>query len=248
MLLRTASNEASAILRHRDVISSGPMAALTVDAFRNVPPEKGGPSEGVASRLDFRIRIVTEHATVMDSPLEAMVGTGIVAGTHGPERPFLAVPAHRKLEELAVGRVVEVGSHPVAGTHHKMDLLLHHVHFLAAVPELVAPLEVTAVPLKHGVVALGGRVVVGVVPGPVFNRLLGPHSIEGAAHPRMLVGLVDVRMAGPTGIGAEVAGVIPGYEKRFRSLTGMPEGGAENEGLESAGTGPGRTSKPPVSE
>ena len=76
MLVRTASNETFGLLRHGDMVPPRPVAALTVDAFRNLPSEKGGPSEGIASRFDFRIGVVTKHATVMDSPLESMGGNG----------------------------------------------------------------------------------------------------------------------------------------------------------------------------
>ena len=61
------------LFRYGDMVLPGPVAALTIDAFRDLPLEKRGPAEGVASGFDLRIRVVTEHATVMDS----------CAGIHG---------------------------------------------------------------------------------------------------------------------------------------------------------------------
>jgi hypothetical protein len=95
------------------VVASGPVAALTVDAFDEAAGEPRAAVPSIGSGFDLGVPGVAEQAAVIHLAGEAGVVGAVVAGTHGPSA--CGVEGKGKLDEAAVGGAVEVRARVVAG-------------------------------------------------------------------------------------------------------------------------------------
>src|SRR5271165_3396100 len=182
------------------MLFAAPMASLAIDSFRQAR-ESGGRAWIVVVRLrNLRIRIVAEHAIVGDSPPEPQMIGAIIARIHSPIPSFLGVPGERQLDERAVGVVMQVGSHVVSGSDNEVNLLFSEVVLFAVEPDLILALIITSVPLDHGEVRVGGRMIKSVFVGIVLDPILGPGAIKRTPHASAAVALPNLGMASGTGL------------------------------------------------
>src|SRR5260370_15942423 len=114
------------------------------------------------SRRDLRISVVTEHAIVSYGTAEAvMIGT-VVARVHRPVASFFGVPPEWHFDQRAAAGPMQVRACVISGSHDVVDLLLHHIDWLAREVDLVAALVVFAIAPEHGEVAVRWLVVKGI--------------------------------------------------------------------------------------
>jgi hypothetical protein len=129
------------------------MTPLAVDPFRQRAAEfRPRP---IVLDLISRVRVVTRQASLVDDAAKVEMGSSVVARTHRPVTATFGVPAHRQLQQPAIGRAVHERSCMIAGADHEVGGELGDIGFLAAKPYLVTPLQERAAAFDHRVIPIG---------------------------------------------------------------------------------------------
>ena len=105
------------------------------------------------------IAVVARHASRVDDAAEVEVRGLIVAGAHRPIPATLGVPAHRKLNEAAVGGAMKERPRVIPGSDDIVRLELEHIGFFPAEAGLMASLIELSAPLNHRVVPVRRLVI-----------------------------------------------------------------------------------------
>ena len=147
------------------------------------------------------------HAFKDDRTAEVLLTWIVVAWAHLPISTHFAVPTHRKFNELAFIRSMQVRSRVVTRSNHIVDLHLFQVCIFALKADLVALLIELAIPFDNLVIPIRGLVVERVVRCEVFDSINIISAMKGAPHTGLPVGLCNVLMAMGAGRGIHVTGI-----------------------------------------
>lgn len=167
----------------RYMFTTGPVATLTVDSFRNsVGIDRRLPSRILAVG-DLRVPVVTAHAFVVDFASKIRVRRLVVSGRHLPETAPLRVPGERKLQKTTLWRAVDIAAGVIPGAHHVVNLFFHHVDVPAVGPLLIAPNKVLSFPFERQIVTSRRLVAEGLPPAEIRGGVFGRQREERASHP-----------------------------------------------------------------
>src|SRR5919198_3663770 len=102
---------------------------------------------------------MARDAAFVDNATKVEVRRPIVARTHGPMTTTIRIPAHRQLQQPAVGRAVHERSRMIAGADHVFGGELDDIGFRAAESSLMTPLQECAAALDNGVMTIRRGVI-----------------------------------------------------------------------------------------
>ena len=126
----------------------------------------------------LRIAVVAENAFVSDAAPKSFLVGAVIAGVHSPVAAFSGIPGQRKLDESAFDGLMQIGAGMISRPDYEIDFFLYSIGFRAVETDLITPLEVTAITLNHLIVTVGCLVIIGVIPGEIFNDVFRLEAIE----------------------------------------------------------------------
>src|SRR5207253_5110632 len=174
-----------------DMTLSRSMAPLAIDAFWYRLQILRLRACFLVAVRNPRIRIVAEHALVVDDARGALVVRPVVARIHRPIAAFFRIPTKRQLLQRIAARQVKVSPGVVPRTHYEIDLLLLHIGFLTVEAELPAALIILAAPLDHGEVAVRCFVIKRLAWLEIFDHILRVQPVERSPHAGLSEGARD---------------------------------------------------------
>src|SRR5215831_1897108 len=103
-----------ALVHGIDMTPARTVAALAIDPFWQPARIDRAALPFGRARVDLRITVVTEHATVIDLAAEALVSGPVVTGAHSPVAAILRIPGHGKLHQFIVRGAMQVTARMIA--------------------------------------------------------------------------------------------------------------------------------------
>ena len=183
------------LLDGAEVVATGAMAALAIDALGELSVEHGFDAGGRVGGVG----VVAEHTVGADFAPGGRVRC-IEARVEGPGAAGLGIPGEGEFSEGAAGGAVEVGADVVAGAHDEIDLGFTGTFAVPFGADLPPALEPGSIAGGDFVPGAGGGVEVGLGIGNAGGRGDG----EGLRHAAFGVAAGDGGVARGTGARVDI--------------------------------------------